>query len=51
MTNKVCSVFTNDNINPSNVRTECMKRVKTGGGAIRGYVNLVICTNMYMSFR
>jgi hypothetical protein len=49
MTNKGCSVFTNENIGPPNVRTERMKRVKTGG-AIRGNVNLDICTNMYMSF-
>jgi len=46
MQSKGCSIFTNDNIGPSNVKRECIKRGKSSG-AIRGNVHVVLCTNTH----
>ena len=46
MQSKGCSIFTNDNIGPSNVKRECIKRGKSSG-AIRGNVHVVLCTDTH----
>jgi hypothetical protein len=47
MENKGSSIFMNDNVGPSNVKRECMKRGKTSG-AIRGKVHVVIWSNVHI---